>query len=500
RPLGADMTVEGDRIAPPRRSAPSASPGVAAFLSFIIPGLGQLAVGSVRRGLILGLPLVLTILVGLFVVVADHKALFGVVQPSVILALIALDVLLGLIHLVAIGDAYQTARQRVVRSAWPPRPGSPKVLAVLLLVTLVIHGALGAIGVQAYNAVNAVFQLPGTGYTIPTPSFSAAPGESPLPTNPPTQGAAPAWAADGRLNVLLIGGDAGPGRWNLRTDTMIVMSADLATGRVALFGIPRNLINAPLAPEDAAALPGGTFPDLLNALWVYADGHRKQFPGGDSAGFRAITGSIQQLVGVPLDGAVVVKLNGFVDLVDALGGLWINVESPIHDDHYPLEDGSGYVKLNLKAGCQHFNGHFTLAYARSRHASDDYNRMGRQQEVLEDIAKQVDPISLITQVPHLLDLAGTNLKTTFAPADIPGLAEFASSVDRTHIKNILFAPPKYREYLTAAEIGQIQKVVRNVFVTPPPKSPAPSVSPTASSAHSPSPSHSSPPPATCPPS
>jgi LCP family protein required for cell wall assembly len=496
------MTVETDMVEQPAKPARSASPGLAAVLSFILPGLGQIAVGAIRRGVLLGFPLVLTLLVALFFVVGDRKALFGVIQPQVILALIGLDVLLGLIHLIAIGDAYRTARNRLARTAWSVRSGSPRLLTVLLVVTLAIHGALGAIGVEAYNAVNAVFSVPGSGLTIPTPSFgptaSGGVAGSQGASTGPTAFNGPAWAADGRLNILLIGGDAGKGRWNLRTDTMILLSADLASGRVALFGIPRNLYNAPLAPEDASVFPNGVFPypNFLNGLWVYADTHRNQFPGGDNAGFRAITGAVQQLVGVPLDGAIVVNLNGFVELVDALGGVWIDVTSPIHDDRYPLEDGSGYIVLNIKAGCQHMDGHVALEYARSRHQTNDYNRMGRQQVVLEDLANQLDPIALITQIPHLLDIAGTNLRTTFAPSDVPAIAEFAAQVDRKHVTNILFEPPKYSEYLTAKEISAIQKVVRNVFAPPRVHSPSPSASSSPQPSVSLAPTAS---PATCPP-
>jgi anionic cell wall polymer biosynthesis LytR-Cps2A-Psr (LCP) family protein len=85
------------------------------------------------------------------------------------------------------------------------------------------------------------------------------------------------------------------------------------------------MTGVPLAPESAGAFRNGRFPGLLNALYVYAMGHPKAFPGGASRGFRAVTGAVQELVGVRLDGAVVVNLAGFVRLVDALGGLWIDV-------------------------------------------------------------------------------------------------------------------------------------------------------------------------------
>jgi LCP family protein required for cell wall assembly len=466
-----------------QRSPKPASPAVAAFLSFVLPGLGQIALGAFQRGVILGLPLVAVIVLGAFLFATDKAEVFGaLVKPDVVLGLVALDLLLGLIHLIAVGDAYRLARRRISRSTSPLRAGAPGLLAILLATTLVIHGGLGALGIQAYNTMGDIYQPPDSSFHIPVGTFepadTPAPGATPTPFQP-TPSPGPAWAADGRLNVLLLGGDEGPGRWSLRTDTIIVLSADLATGRAAMFGIPRNLYNAPLPPESEKAFPGGIFPypNLINALWVYADGHPRLFPGGKDAGFRAIAGSVQQLVGVPLDGAVVIKLNGFVDLVDALGGVWIDVPFRMYDPEYPNEDGSGHIAITIKAGCRHLNGHYALAFARIRHIDSDYYRMGRQQMVLEALARQVDPISVLTQLPSLLDIAGKNLKTTFTPDDAGALAQLALRLDVHHIKNILFVPPKYPEYLTKTEVKAIQKVVRHVFDNVPDPTPTPSTTP-----------------------
>lgn len=474
------------------RGSGPASPGRAAFLSFVLPGLGQIALGSFSRGIVLALPILATVVIAAFFILADHAGLIsGLFDPTVILALVALDVLLGLLHLIAIGDAYWLARRRAIASAWSRGAGSPKLLAGLLAVTFVVHGAIGAIGVEAYDTLNAVFTSPGAGYTIPTPSFapsgSPAPGATPFDVSPFP---GPAWAADGRLNILLIGNDGGPGRWELRTDTMVMLSVDVATGNAALFGVPRNIVNVPLAPEDAGIFADNRYPDLLNSLYVYAVQHPKQFPGAtpEEKGFRAVTGAIQQLLGVPLDGVVTVNLNGFVDLVDALGGLWINVPGEVYDTAYPLEDGSGYVTIDIKAGCQHLNGHFALAFARSRHMDSDYQRMGRQQLTLEALARQVDPIGLLPKVPDLLTIAKDNFWTTFQPSDIGRLARFAATIDTARIQNVLFIPPTYPEYLGTKEIKAIQKAVKTVFsqlaATPSPGadgSASPSLAPTGKS-------------------
>ena len=248
---------------------------------------------------------------------------------------------------------------------------------------------------------------------VPSPSARAS-------TPPAAISATPTWARDGRLDLLLIGSDAGPDRWSLRTDTMIVLSVDVKTGRAALFGIPRNMIGVPLPPESARAFHGGRFPGLLNALYVYAMRHPASFPGGDARGMRAVSGAVQELLGVRLDGMAVVNLAGFVQLVDELGGLWIDVPSPLVDHMYPIEDGSGLIELRFAAGCQHLEGRMALAYARSRHQDSDYGRMRRQQAVLLALRRQLDPVALVPKVPDLLRIARDDLWTTIARSDVRG--------------------------------------------------------------------------------
>jgi LCP family protein required for cell wall assembly len=283
---------------------------------------------------------------------------------------------------------------------------------------------------------------------------------------------------DGRLDVLLIGSDAGPDRWSLRTDTMMVLSVEVATGRAALFGIPRNLVGVPLPAESARAFPDGRFPGLLNALYVYAMGHPRSFPGGEARGFRAVAGAIQELVGVPLDGAVVVDLAGFVRLVDALGGLWIDVPERVIDANYPLEDGSGHIRIDIRMGCQRLDGRMALAYARSRHQDSDYGRMRRQQAVVVALARQVDPLDLLPRVPELLEIAGDHLWTTIDRADIDELATLAVSVDTSRVSSVRFVPPRYPAHLTTSGVERIRTVVRSAFAAPlPPGSPIPTPQP-----------------------
>jgi LCP family protein required for cell wall assembly len=482
--MGEERAVDGQSN---RRA-----PGVAALLSGFAPGLGQAWLGARRRGLLIALPLLASIAALVVAVAVDPVGMLdAVVKPGAIVVVLVALLVVAVYHLAAIADAFRLGA-RLARTADPAaRRASARrspVLLVVLVGVFVFYGAIEYVGVRAYEAANVIFH-PGTGFEIPAASFTPGPTatssagmpggpatEPPQPT--PTPIPQPAWAQDGRLNLLLIGSDAGPGRWLARTDTMVVLSVDVATGRAALFGVPRNLINVPLPPESAGAFSNGRYPGLLNSLYVYAVQHPKQFPGGDAAGFRAVSGAIQELVGQPLDGAIVVNLNGFVDLVEAVGGLWIDIPYGLYDAHYPKPDGTGYIAISFKAGCQHLDGVRALEYARSRHQDSDYGRMKRQQRVLVALARELDPIALLPRVPDLLEIAKDNLWTTIDQNDIANLAVLAAKVDSHDIQSISFAPPTYPEYLSSTEIRHIQKVVATVFDAPAAEpSPTPDVTP-----------------------
>ncbi len=491
---------------PARRSLP-------AWLSIvggaIVPGLGHLLLGRRRRAAMLFAPLVVLAAVAGVVLVTtpDRAELAGeLLTPEALQALAVVVVAVGLYRLAVLGATFVlAARVRPVgRLDRLGRAFLTALLAVAIVAPHIIAGAvivdtrqtimdvfdpadLGAVGDGAGDGAGSELipplepddtdSPPPSGSTIPAVAAPSArptslPTPSPSPTATPDPG--PAWAADGRLNVLLIGADAGPDRWSLRTDTMILLSVDVATGRSAMFGFPRNMTGAPLPKESAGAVPGGRFPGLLNAIYVYANAHPSQFPGGNVRGFRAIGGTIQKLSGVALDGIAVVNLNGFVRLVDAVGGVTIDIPEPLFDDHYPLEDGSGDVSISFHAGVQHLNGHRALMYARSRHQDSDYGRMARQQAVLLALRSRLKPCKLIPRIPTLLKIAQDDAWTSFSVRDLPSLLSLAARTDTKHVRSIMFAPPTFPAFITNAEIAHIHQTVRNIFPT---TSPAPTMAP-----------------------
>jgi LCP family protein required for cell wall assembly len=420
------------------------------------------------------------------------------VRPDVLAILLTVNGVAAVIHLSAVVDAWRGAISAEPRLSRGAMLRARIVVVLLVALTVAVHGAIGYVGIRGAGALDAIFG-PGGSWVIPEPSTNPSPSPSATPVPTPSPSArptarpwrtssptpaptpTPAWAEDGRLNLLLIGSDAGPDRWMLRTDTMIVLSVDVATGRAAMFGVPRNMTGVPLPPESAGAFENGRFPGLLNALYVYAMGHPTDFPGGEARGFRAVTGAVQELVGVRLDGAVVVNLNGFVDLVDAVGGLWIDIPARLVDDRYPDPDGTHVGRIVIEAGCQHLGGEMALAYARSRHQDSDYGRMGRQQLVLLALRNQIDPVALLPRIPELLSIAEDNLWTTLAVEDLPGLVDLAARVRAGDVTTITFIPPTYPSHLTTAELNRIRDVVGGVFdgaaPSPSPTPPYPVLSP-----------------------
>jgi LCP family protein required for cell wall assembly len=183
---------------------------------------------------------------------------------------------------------------------------------------------------------------------------------------------------------------------------------------------------------------------------------------------RAVSGAVQELLGVRLDGMVVVNLGGFVTLVDELGGLWIDIPAPLVDNNYPIEDGSRNIRVAFDAGCQHLDGRLALAYARSRHQDSDYGRMRRQQTVLLSLRRQLNPVSLVAKAPSLVGIARDNLWTTIRRQDLRGLARLGSHVDVRRVARVLFVPSAYPAHLDTAEIARIRKVARTIFDGPPP--------------------------------
>lgn len=172
-----------------------------------------------------------------------------------------------------------------------------------------------------------------------------------------------AWLlAPPRVSLLVMGSDARPDELRRgdvgRTDTLLTVVADRTPAGALMISIPRDLW---------VEIPGfGS--ERINAAYAV---------GGPTAAERTV-GSV---LGVPVDRHLLIGLQGVRDVVDAAGGVEIDVERPIHDDTYPTDD-YGTIVVDIPAGRQHMDGETALRYARSRHQDSDFGRVARQQRVM----------------------------------------------------------------------------------------------------------------------
>jgi LCP family protein required for cell wall assembly len=459
---------------------------LASFLSFLLPGLGQLVIGARRRGLLIAAPALALLAVAATIWIADRGVFIrAVLTPPVLLGLVALDLVLLGYRSWAIVDAYLTGRRRRggPKPGWVGRSAAAVVLVALIVVTGYTHGWLAYVGWSAYETLTAVVSPtgpsslePGGAAALPSasspptttppttrPMVDSRPTPTPTPTPPP-----PEWAEDGRLNVLLIGSDAGPGRWSMRADAIILVTVEIETGRVAAFSVPRYTRGVPLPEPAASAFECRCLmDDYFNALYVYANDHPQLFPGGDIRGLLALNGAAEELFGVHLDGMAMVDLNGFVRLVDAIGGITVDVPEPVYDAELPDPKSTRLLKIYFKAGEQRMDGWHALAYARTRHQGGDVARMARQQLVIQALRRELS-CDLLLNLPTLLDVARETLWTNLPLEDVPEMLRIDPGPVESHV---LF--DTYNVTLTPDDVARIQAEVAGAFDGPPPPDDAP---------------------------
>lgn len=185
------------------------------------------------------------------------------------------------------------------------------------------------------------------------------------------------------VNILLLGSDRRPGEQGpSRTDTVIVARVDPERKRVALLSLPRDLI---------VEIPGYGY-SRINSAHVYGDLYPEL--GG---GLELARKTVSNLLGVPIDYAVLIDFEGFIGLIDAIGGIDIDVPVALYDGAYPTMDYN-YMEVYFEAGPQHMDGSRALQYSRIRHMDSDFERARRQQMVLMAAGRRLreqNPLQLL---------------------------------------------------------------------------------------------------------
>jgi LCP family protein required for cell wall assembly len=249
---------------------------------------------------------------------------------------------------------------------------------------------------------------------------------------------------DGRVNILLLGGDAGSDRVGLRPDSMTVASVDVDSGRTVLFSLPRNLEDVPFpgsSPLHKVFPNGYGCPDhscMLNAVYTYAMGHKDLYPGVRNPGAEATKEAVEGVTGLKINYYALIDLEGFQKLIDAVGGITITVNKrlPIGGQYVGAK-----VKSYIEPGTQHMDGFHALWYARSRHADSDYARMERQKCVMDAMLNQLNPITVLTKFNQIAAAGKQIVETDVPPSEINKLIELAGKAKRKPIASVAFVPP-----------------------------------------------------------
>ncbi|HEY9294034.1 MAG TPA: LCP family protein [Microlunatus sp.] len=251
-------------------------------------------------------------------------------------------------------------------------------------------------------------------------------------------------ARAGRINVLLLGGDAGKDRVGLRPDSMTIASIDVDSGRTVLFSLPRNMEDVPFpdsSPLHKKFPKGYGCADhscMLNAVYTYAMAHKDLYPGVKNPGAQATKEAAEGATGLKINYYALVDLKGFQQLIDAVGGITLTVNSRL-----PIggQTPGQKVKNYIEPGKQHMDGFHALWYARSRHADSDYARMARQKCVMNAMLNQLDPVTVLTKFNDIAKAGKEVMETDVPPSRINQLIELAGKAKQHKIASVAFVPP-----------------------------------------------------------
>lgn len=432
------------------------------LLTALFPGLGHLVAGRRRWALVLAAPALSLLLLAGFVALTSRATSLAarLFDPQVLAALLALQVaVLG----------WRLGALAAVRSVTPFRPRDARLLAAGALSLLVVAGPqlyLAGITVAARDAAAEVYAPADQGGAW-VPAASVPPGASndpnfgvgPSPSTQPSALPTPTPESP-RVNVLLIGIDSGVGRDTAATDTMIVASLDPVARTVSMVSVPRDMVNVPL-PD------GRTFRPKINGLVSYVRWNPAQFPGAKD-GESVLAAAIGKLLNLDIGYWAEVNLGGFVNLVNSVGGVTVNVANGFCDPNY---DEYGINGFGVSPGRYHMNGSQALAYARIRKAAgeSDFTRAARQQEIIAALRDRLVQGAFLGDPGAFLRSLGQTIRTNIQPGLIADYIDLVSGIQRGDVFRVVIEHPlvtsgfDVRGSIQIPDIAAIQAMAAHLF-------------------------------------
>lgn len=422
-------------------------------LSVLLPGLGLLWTKRKMVGLaMVGVTLIGAICLG--IIVSSGGLIHGAAQLLTKKGLVLLLVCIvggGLLWVAGIVLTAMTTTGR----RWPEQTRwMHRIFATVMCLVVAAPAAYAAHDVWiTRNAFNNIFH---DRYTTNTEAATPGGGSDP-------------WKDTPRVNILLFGSDAGADRVKQRPDSLIVASVDTQTGDTVLVSVPRNMGHAPfpksdplhkLYPDGYTKLPGDTdnAAGIMESVWQAGEVHKDLFPKDDpNPGLTATKDAVTGVTGLKIDYTATVDMDGFEQLVNAMGGVYVNVKADpgsTFDPKLGIPIGGeidtvtntikrGSIKGWIKPGYQKLDGKKALWYSRSRVGSvtGDDNRMRRQRCMINDLISQVNPFQMVKKFPSIMQVASKNIRIDISQDDLPAFATLAQKMKSGNMRTVDISNP-----------------------------------------------------------
>ncbi|MGO4192166.1 LCP family protein [Arthrobacter sp. YAF17] len=412
------------------------------LMTLLVPGSAQTVAGDRRLGRI-ALRITLTVWVlavlAAVLLVASRSTLINLFTNS----FASLVLIIGLVAL-AVGWALLFINTlRLIRPVLLAPKARPAVVVTLVLAMILSSGSLGYAAYLLNVSRGAISDI-----------FSSGPAMEP---------------SEGRYNFLMMGGDAGADRTGRRPDSLSVISVDAKTGATAIISVPRNLQNAQFSEDSPMRT---IYPDgydcgnecLINAINTeVTNEHKDLYPGVEDPGAQATMEAVSGSLGIKVQAYVLVDMDGFARLIDAMGGIRIKAGGWVPISGETIDEASGIHGMPLgwiPAGDNTLDGYHALWYGRSREFVDDYARIARQQCVQQAMLKQLDPATLLSKFEDIVKAGTKVVDSNISSSQLGSFVDLAMKAKGQQMSRLTIGPPDFdASFSTVPDFDKIHQKV-----------------------------------------
>jgi LCP family protein required for cell wall assembly len=447
-------------------------------LGAVLPGVAFMAAGRRWLGGLVAAFALAVVAAGVWLGTSGKRmALHAAVNPAMLLKVGLGLLLLAVLWIVVVASGYHMVRPLQVTAG-------QRITGVVVVSLLCLAGGTPAVAGARYafvqrDLITSVFANNTRSATVPKHITQADP-----------------WGGRPRVNLLLLGSDAGADRVGARTDSVIVASIDTKTGNTVLFSLPRSMEKLPFPPGPLRDVyphgfqaPGGDGEQLLNAVYGTVPALHPHILGPtDNLGADVLKLGVGEALGLKIDYYVMINLEGFAQLVNSLGGVTVNINEWVAiggatDGHHLPDD---YLAPGQN---QHLSGVYALWFARGRFGTTDYARMKRQRCVIKAIIDQADPVKVLTRYQQLAKATKNIVRTDIPQPLLSAFVDLSMLIKRAPVRSVVFDNTVI--YTPDPDYDLMRRKVRQALdpsVEPAPSTPASvPASPTRGVASSPAP-------------